>query len=244
MDWPVIGAITGVTVLGAAVTVGAIAMVRSTPEPAKKTAVMAPLLRFESRPEVGIINGPELPGLTPSNFGKLPPRPPPAPPAKAAPAAPAAKNPPPPTAARPGPALAALAPAERNYGMAHGPVAPRPLAPDPRFEAPRPHFEAPKVDRRYDGVMTLAEISRIKASMRLTPAQEPQWHPVESVLRDIGRQQTALVHAGRKPEVDSAVVQRLYLAARPLLAMLRPDQKEQVRRLARSLGYESVAAMI
>src|SRR5439155_4153959 len=111
MDWPVIGAITGVTVLAAAVTVGAIAMVRSTPEPAKKTAVMAPLLRFESRPEVGIINGPELPGLAPSNFGKLPPPPP----AKSAPAAPAAKNPPPPTAARPGPALAALAPAERNY---------------------------------------------------------------------------------------------------------------------------------
>src|SRR5438552_12088423 len=242
MDWPVIGAITGVTVLGAAVTVGAIAMVRSTPEPAKKTAVMAPLLRFESRPEVGIINGPELPGLTPSNFGKLPP-PPPAARAKAAPAAPAAKNPPS-TAARPAPALAALAPAERNYGMAHGPVATRPLAPDPRFEAPRPHFEAPRVDRRYDGVMTLAEISRLKASMRLTPAQEPQWHPVESVLRDIGRQQTLQVNAGRKPEVDSAAVQRLYLAARPLLATLRPDQKEQVRRLARSLGYESVAAMI
>jgi len=242
MDWPVIGAITGVTVLAAAVTVGAIAMVRSTPEPAKKTAVMAPLLRFESRPEVGIINGPELPGLTPSNFGKLPP-PPPAARAKAAPAAPAAKNPPS-TAARPAPALAALAPAERNYGMAHGPVAPRPLTSDPRFEVPRPHFEAPKVDRRYDGVMTLAEISRIKASMRLTPAQEPQWHPVESVLRDIGRQQTVQVNAGRKPEVDSAAVQRLYLAARPLLAMLRPDQKEQVRRLARSLGYESVAAMI
>ena len=243
MDWPVIGAITGVTVLAAAVTVGAIAMVRSTPQSAKRTAVMAPLLRFESRPEVGIINGPELPGLTPSNFGKLPPRPPAAR-AKAGPAAPAAKNPPPAAAARPGPALAALAPAERNYGMAHGPVAPRPLTSDPRFEVPRPHFEAPKVDRRYDGVMTLAEISRIKASMRLTPAQEPQWHPVESVLRDIGRQQTLQVNAGRKPEVDSAAVQRLYLAARPLLATLRPDQKEQVRRLARSLGYESVAAMI
>src|SRR2546421_12442621 len=127
MDWPVIGAITGVTVLGAAVTVGAIAMVRSTPEPAKKTAVMAPLLRFESRPEVGIINGPELPGLMPSNFGKLPPRPPAAPQTKAAPVAPAAKNPPPAAAPKPRPALATRAPAGRSYAMAPSPPPPRPL---------------------------------------------------------------------------------------------------------------------
>jgi hypothetical protein len=118
------------------------------------------------------------------------------------------------------------------------------LTPDPRLAPPKPQFEAPKVDHRYDGVLTLAEISRIKTNLRHTPQQEPQWRPVEAVMRDIGRQQTAQVQAGRKPEVDNGSVQRLYMAARPLLGTLRPDQKEQIRKLARQMGYDSVASMI
>jgi hypothetical protein len=37
---------------------------------------------------------------------------------------------------------------------------------------------------------------------------------------------------------------RLYYAAQPLLGTLRPDQKERVRSLARSLGYANLASML
>jgi hypothetical protein len=47
------------------------------------------------------------------------------------------------------------------------------------------------------------------------------------------------VISGRNAEADSGLLQRLRVAAQPLLAIMRPDQKEQVRRLARSLGFGS-----
>jgi hypothetical protein len=245
MDWPVIGAVSGVAALAVAVTVGAVAMVRSAPEPPKKTtAALAPLLRFEPRPEVGILNGPQLSSLNPADYGagtsaRVQPQGAPQSPATPPQAAPVRKNPPAAPVAKP-----AHPPEQLRPPPAQGPVATRPLTPDPRFAPPKPQFEAPKVDHRYDGVLTLAEISRIRTNLRLTPQQEPQWRPVEAVMRDIGRQQTAQVQAGRKPEVDNGSVQRLYMAARPLLGTLRPDQKEQIRKLARQMGYDSVASMI
>jgi hypothetical protein len=246
MDWPVIGAVSGVAALAVAVTLGTVAMVRSAPEPPKRTtAALAPLLRFEPRPEVGILNGPQLSSLNPADYGpgaSARVQPPAAPQPQATPpqAAPVRKNPPTTT-----PVAKPVHPPEQlRPPPAQGPVAARPLPPDPRLALPKPQFEPPKVDHRYDGVLTLAEISRIKTNLRLTPQQEPQWRPVEAVMRDIGRQQTAQVQAGRKPEVDNGSVQRLYMAAQPLLGTLRPDQKEQIRKLARQMGYASVASMI
>jgi hypothetical protein len=93
-------------------------------------------------------------------------------------------------------------------------------------------------------VLTSAEIARLKRGLRLSPDQQPHWPPVEAVLQDIGKRQTAQVISGRKAEVDSGSLQRLYAAAQPLLAIMRPDQKEQVRRLAHSLGFGSYASMI
>src|SRR5262245_43160048 len=111
MDWPVIGAISGVSVLAIAVTVGAVAMVRSAPEPPKRaTIAMAPLLRFEPRPEVGILTGgPQLASLNPADYGASTPRGQPkassqasAPPQASAPqASPARRTPPPEAVARP-----------------------------------------------------------------------------------------------------------------------------------------------
>jgi len=43
---------------------------------------------------------------------------------------------------------------------------------------------------------------------------------------------------------DSAEVQQLKSAALPLLFQLREDQKEEVRKLARIIGLEKVAAAI
>jgi hypothetical protein len=92
--------------------------------------------------------------------------------------------------------------------------------------------------------MTARTIGRMRTALRLTPDQVPHWSPVEAVLREIGREQLVQIRGGRKPEVGTGPMMRLYYAAQPLLGMLKPDQKERVRSLARSLGYANVASML
>jgi hypothetical protein len=100
------------------------------------------------------------------------------------------------------------------------------------------------VERRYEGVFTPAEIARLKASLRLTPDQEPLWRPLEAELRKVGKLQIASVDSGGKAEIPRSSYQSLYQAGTPLLQSLRPDQKERVRILARRMGYGSVASLI
>jgi hypothetical protein len=99
---------------------------------------------------------------------------------------------------------------------------------------------------RYHGVLTSGEIVRIKSNLRLTPDQERAWPPVEGALAEMGRQQIALIRRGQEPRIspNDWPPGRLYAVAGPLLQSLRPDQKEVVRRLCRSLGFEGVASMI
>ena len=113
----------------------------------------------------------------------------------------------------------------------------------PRAAAPKPR---PPLDHRYDGVLTVAEINRIKASLRLSPDQEPYWPPVAAILRELGRQQMAQVQAGQKPDFNMSgeMTQRFYSAASPLLQSLREDQKEEVRKRARMMGLENFASFI
>jgi hypothetical protein len=86
----------------------------------------------------------------------------------------------------------------------------------------------------------------MKANLRMTPDQYQHWPPVEVILREIGAQQMALVRAGRKPEeaFSGGISGRLYWAARPLLRVLREDQKVEIRKRAHSMGFGSVASMI
>jgi hypothetical protein len=99
---------------------------------------------------------------------------------------------------------------------------------------------------RYRGVLTTAEIVRIRHNLRLTPDQEAAWPPVEAALAEMGRQQIALLRRGQEPRISQNdwPPGRLYGTAGPLLQTLRPDQKEAVRRLCRSLGFEGVASML
>jgi hypothetical protein len=110
--------------------------------------------------------------------------------------------------------------------------------------APELHTALPT--SRYRGVLTSAEIARIKYSLRLAPDQERAWPSVEAALAEMGREQMALIRRGQEPRISSNdwPPGRLYAAAGPLLQTLRPDQKETVRRLCRSLGFESVASML
>jgi hypothetical protein len=148
------------------------------------------------------------------------------------------------------------------------PARPEPRAGGNKTAALRPHDDIPEPPARplvetkrpsvvpelhtappaphYRGVLTSTEIARIRHSLRLTPEQEPAWPQVEAALSEMGRQQMALIKQGQEPRISQNdwPNSRLYAIAGPLLQTLRPDQKETVRRLCRSLGFESVAAML
>jgi hypothetical protein len=96
-------------------------------------------------------------------------------------------------------------------------------------------------------------IARIKSVLKLTPAQEPYWAPVEVALRDLAHQQApsesvGLVHrvSHRVVQVvlNSAAVQRLAVAARPLIAMLDEEQRRAAHGLAQEMGLGPVVAAL
>jgi hypothetical protein len=244
MDWPVIGALAGVTVLAGVVGIGAYAALTSAgPTTAKEPAPPILLSVTPSRPTANVQPGP-VPRLQPppslsrlvvedagddtaitSSLGIKP--------------------------------VPRLRPESLHAG--------RPVDPHPKLLAvPRPDGdsfngrvpsivakppptkprEQPAADP-YDGrVMTARTIRRLRAALRLLPEQLSHWRPVEAILHEIGRAQVAQIKAGRKPEVGTGPMMRLYYAAQPLLGTLRPDQKERIRSLARSLGYGHVASML
>jgi len=100
--------------------------------------------------------------------------------------------------------------------------------------------------RLEDGILTVTQIARIKASLHLTPDQERHWGAVENELREIARRLAAQKTSGKNSKIALSAVdaQRLYWAAGPLIMSLREDQKQEVRRLARAMGLEQVASLI
>jgi hypothetical protein len=90
-------------------------------------------------------------------------------------------------------------------------------------------------------------IAGLKTRLHLTADQMEYWPAVESALREVAR--TQLRHTGKQMhtgrvniDVNSAEVQQLIWAAMPLLMRLRDYQKSEVRKLARIIGLEQVAA--
>jgi len=122
---------------------------------------------------------------------------------------------------------------------------PRPVV-EVRKSSVVPELHTALPTSHYRGVLTSAEIARIKYSLRLSPDQERAWPSVEAALAEMGRQQIALIRHGQEPRISQSEWPpgRLYSVAGPLLRTLRPDQKDAVRRLCRSLGFESVASML
>jgi len=253
MDWPLIGAVGGLATTVAVVGVGVVVLLRSGPEEVRKPPSSPPVLLSIRRPDALASASPGLQlwdTSTTASTSLPPPReqmvisdevtastPPAANPAPPL-ARPPRRPPPVPVVAKP-----ALTPPPKKVALAYAPDATQP-APKPQIH-PQVQVEPPRIiDRRYDGVLTMAEIARLRASLRLTPDQVPLWGPVEAHLRQIGRLQMTQVNAGQKPEVPQAEFQKLYYTARPFLAVMRPDQKERVRGLARNMGYGSVASMI
>src|SRR5215813_12788477 len=100
---------------------------------------------------------------------------------------------------------------------------------------------------------TAINIGRIKSVLKLTPAQEPYWAPVEAALRELARRQASAESGGLMNRVshrvvsvvlNSAAVQRLAVAARPLIAMLDAEQMRAAHGLAQEMGLGPVVAAL
>jgi len=117
-------------------------------------------------------------------------------------------------------------------------------------QPPRKPTRLPPPPSTTNGLLNDAQIAGLKDRLRLTPDQTEYWPAVETALRGFAKlqqQNDRLKHAsGGKVDIDinSPEVQRLIWAARPLIMMLREDQKREVRKLARVIGLESVASKI
>jgi hypothetical protein len=239
MDWRLIAAISGAAGAFCFVAVGAYVVVTHDPAP-RRTAAPAPLLLSDYR--FPVTTAPSLMSVqpaTPSPFAPGPSAQSPFAPQDIVASAPAV------TAVPQGPHFAG------SKTTDHAPFTRRPEPPmQPAVEVKKnsvvPELHTALPTSRYRGVLTSAEIVRVKSSLRLTPDQERAWPPVEVALAEMGRQQIALIRRGQEPRISASdwPPGRLYAVAGPLLQSLRPDQKETIRRLCRSLGFEGVASLI
>ena len=108
-------------------------------------------------------------------------------------------------------------------------------------------FEQPQAARTIN-------IARIKSVLGLTAKQEAHWAPVEAALRNLYRRQarseearteeggmmSRYSHRAVSYVMTSAAIQRLAVAARPLLAVLSEDQKRAAGSLAQEMGLGEV----
>ncbi len=97
------------------------------------------------------------------------------------------------------------------------------------------------------------DIGRIKNTLRLTAEQERHWPAVEAALRDVARRQVQSDDSGLVRRIsrrvvsvvlDSAAVQRLAVAARPLIASLDTQQLSAASGLASEMGLGPVVAAL
>jgi hypothetical protein len=92
-------------------------------------------------------------------------------------------------------------------------------------------------------------VARIKSVLKLTTEQEPYWPPVEAALRNVARQQVRAEPAGFVRRIsrrvvsivlNSAAVERLAVAARPLIGKLDQEQMRAASGLAQEMGLGPV----
>jgi hypothetical protein len=246
MDWRLIAAMSGAAGSFCFVAIGAYAVFTYHPAP-PRTAASAPTLLSEYR--FPVTTTPSLMSVQPATPSPLGPDP----------QSPFAPQLAPPSSSRPLPAAQGkvttqgVVASERIVMSApsaaaarQGPHSAGPPVVEVKKSSVVPELHTALPTSHYRGVLTSAEIVRVKSSLRLTPDQERTWPPVEAALAEMGRQQIALIRRGQEPRIAPSdwPPGRLYAVAGPLLQTLRPDQKEAVRKLCRSLGFEGVASMI
>ena len=95
------------------------------------------------------------------------------------------------------------------------------------------------------------DIGSIHSALHLSPQQERYWAPVEAALRALARHQAQNEPAGLVRRIsrhvasvvlDSAAVERLVVAARPLIAVMSDEQKRTASGMAQAMGLAPVLA--
>ena len=103
------------------------------------------------------------------------------------------------------------------------------------------------------GAAELAKIDmvRIKTALKLTPAQQAYWPPIEAALRDISRTQPEpeglmrrISHRVVSVALNGAAVARLAAAARPLVKVLNDEQRHIAIALAQEMGLGPMLAAL
>jgi outer membrane biosynthesis protein TonB len=125
----------------------------------------------------------------------------------------------------------------------------RPLVVATRSLAPVRH---PSPSRDSGMLFNEAQLTSIKARLRLSDYQEQYWPPVAAALHAIGVRvaqepvRPASAYAGEGAlagiDPDGPEVQQLKSVAFPLIMSMNYEQKDQVRVLARMMGLEQVAS--
>lgn len=136
------------------------------------------------------------------------------------------------------------APAPAEVAEAAKPTA---LAAVTEVHAPKPKPASKPEVQKASALLSDGQIAGIKERLKLSSDQEYYWPAVETALRAVARKLHATHQvANAKPAIDpdSDEVQQLKSAAMPLLWQLRDDQKDEVRKLARMMGLDRVAAAI
>ena len=111
----------------------------------------------------------------------------------------------------------------------------------------RPGF-GPASAVAQDIVISESQIAQLRSALRLTPDQVPHWRPVEATLRAlVHRRQVRLASADggfmtrtqsrlAGYTLDALAMQRVKSAARPLIGVLRDDQKHAGMAVLQSMG--------
>ena len=94
--------------------------------------------------------------------------------------------------------------------------------------------------------VTSGHIARLKAALRLTPAQRKYWPAVESALRGLAHRSSGRNWRQRaRAAVSSAnAIRRVAAAAGPLIRMLDEKQKQDGMRVIQALGFSSLASAL
>jgi hypothetical protein len=97
------------------------------------------------------------------------------------------------------------------------------------------------------------DIARIHDVLQLRAEQEVYWPPVETALRNLARRQSfeepagfvrRLKHRVVSIVLNSAAVERLVVAARPLITRLTDEQKRAAGGMAQQMGLGPVLAAL
>jgi len=132
---------------------------------------------------------------------------------------------------------------------AEGALPPIAVQPAPAPQPPKPKAATRPAPQKSYALLSDMQIAGIKERLKLSSSQEYYWPGVETALRAVARKINAAKHSNPSAtaaqlDPDCEEVQQLKSAAMPLLFQLRDDQKDEVRKLARIIGLEKVAAAI